>query len=74
MIIPNGQRAGIIPALIIEVIEQSHEQISPEGYHRIMVSDHKTGIKQCATLFVYPNIYHAFRIFTKFVLLFSVYF
>ena len=62
LIIPNGQRSGIIPGLIIEEIEQSQEKISPEGYHRIMISEHKTGTNQCATLFVYPNIFRALKI------------
>ena len=43
IIIPNAQRAGIIPGMILKEIKNAKTQVD-DGFHRIMVSEHKTVI------------------------------
>ena len=63
LIIPNAQRPGIIQGVTIgEAIRVKHD-ITCEGYHRLMVSSHKTGYVQSATIFIYKEVYRALDIF-----------
>ena len=64
---PNAQRAGIIPGLILELIDMAKTQVY-NGYHRIMVSEHKTGYLQSAHSFLSSQIFQFIIIFTEFVL------
>ena len=57
LIIPNGQRAGIIPGLNIQEVKKAENEISKEGYHKIMIAEHKTGHLNPATIFVYPDVF-----------------
>ena len=67
ILIPNAQRAGIIPGIIIDEILKAKTQVAC-GYHRIMVSDHKTGYLQSATLFLSSPVFKALVIFIESVL------
>ena len=66
--IPNGIRPGVISGLIIEEINTAETNITREGYHRVMVSTHKTGYIHAATLFIYPVIFTALKTFVNKVL------
>ena len=68
LIIPNAQRPGVIHGMKIKEIQNAKYQITPEGYHLLMVSEHKTGYVQCATLFIYPEIYEAIDVFINVIL------
>ena len=57
MLIPNGQRSGIISGIIVSEIEDARNQITVEVYHRIMISEHKTGYLQSATIFIYADVF-----------------
>ena len=63
LIIPNGQRAGIISGIRIEEVENAQNSITSEGYHKIMIADHKTGHLQSATIFVYHEVFVRLYIF-----------
>ena len=54
LIIPNGQRPGTISGMTVDEVILALEDVTPEGYHRIIVSNHKIGHISNATLFVYP--------------------
>ena len=57
LVIPNGQRAGIIPGINIQEVKKAENEISKEGYHKIMIAEHKTGHLNPATIFVYPEVF-----------------
>ena len=59
LIIPNGQRPGVICGMRVDEIERAKTNITSEGLHKLFVSDHKTGYISSAMLFIYPNIYNA---------------
>ena len=61
--IPNGIRPGVISGAIIQEVDKADSDITPEGYHKLMVSSHKTGYIQAATIFIYPAIFAALKIF-----------
>ena len=63
IIVPNGQRPGIIEGMQIGEVERSKFSITADGYHRLIVADHKTGDNCSATLFLYPEIFRAIDIF-----------
>ena len=67
-IIPNGQRSGVISGMLVQEVISARNQKTARGHHRIMVAQHKTGSIQCATLFVYPNVYRALKLFVQSVL------
>lgn len=66
MIIPNGQRPGIIQGLTFEEVMSASSL--PNGYRRLMISDHKTGYIQPATIYLYEEAYTALTIFASHVL------
>ena len=68
LIIPNGQRSGIISGVNISEIEDARNQITVEGYHRIMISEHKTGFLQSATIFVYADVFWGLHKFVMHIL------
>ena len=65
--IPNGQRPGVIHGLTIEEVLRA-KICSNQAYYRIMISDHKTGYIQCATIFVYHDTYDALSNYIKCIL------
>ena len=67
LIIPNGQRPGVISGVTIGEMHDAKKNIT-DCYHKLMVSCHKTGYLQCAVLFIYPEIYGFFEIFVTTIL------
>ena len=67
LIIPNGQRPGVIIGVEIGEIRQAKNDKTDE-YHKLTISNHKTGYVQSATLFLYPEIYKALEVFIDVVL------
>ena len=66
ILIPNGQRPGVIQGLIVEeVINGESDLVS--GYHRLRISDHKTGYIQHATLFLSSSSFDDLLTFVNFV-------
>ena len=68
ILLSNGQRSGVISGMLVEEILEGVKHITPEGHHKIMVSNHKTGTQQLAALFIYNNIFQKLLIFVKDVL------
>ena len=65
LIVPNGQRSGIIQGMQIGEVERAKFDVTTDGYHRLIVADHKTGDSLSATLFLYPEISRAMNIFVE---------
>ena len=63
ILIPNSQRPGSICGLILKEIELAKTDITEEGFHKLFISDHKTGHLSSAVLFIYPDIFRAILIF-----------
>ena len=57
LLIPNAQRSGVIQGVMIEEVESAEIFVTPDGLHRLMVSNHKTGNFQSAALFLYPEVF-----------------
>ena len=68
LIIPNGQRPGIICGMLIKEVENATNDVTEEGFHKLIVVNHKTGHIQNATLFFYPEIFKAANIFIHHIL------
>ena len=68
ILLANGQRSGIISGMVIEEIIEGNKHITRQGHHKLMVSDHKTGSHQSATLFLYKNIFQMAVIFVNLIL------
>ena len=68
ILLANGQRSGVISGMVVEEIFEGKKHITPEGHHKVMVSNHKTGAQQSATLFIYKNIFEMLVIFVNHVL------
>ncbi|KAI6649940.1 hypothetical protein LOD99_6304 [Oopsacas minuta] len=67
IIIPNGQRAGIISGMLIQEVEKARSLDDSEHF-QIHVANHKTGHIQCASIFLYPSTFRALKIFTQIIL------
>ena len=67
LLIPNAQRTGVIQGIMIEEVESAEIFVTPDGLHRLMVSNHKTGNLQ--TLFLYPEVFDGLYRFVTEVLL-----
>ena len=68
LIIPNGQRPGVIHGVTINEIQEAKTSITSEGYNKLIVANHKTGYLQSATLFIYPDIFSCLSIFVDCIL------
>ena len=68
LVIPNGQRAGIIPGLVREEVEAADSNFADNGFYIIMVADHKTGFLQSASIFLYPSVFNALKYFIREIL------
>ena len=68
LIIPNGQRPGVIHGVTIDEIQEAKTLITPEGYNKLIVAKHKTGLLQFATLFIYPEIFSCLTILVDVIL------
>ena len=66
--IPNSQRYGNIPSVIESEIQSDVEQITSEGYRRIMISEDKTGSLQTATVSVYLDVFHELIAYISYIL------
>ena len=67
LIIPNGQRPGVISGVTIGEMTDAKKNITG-GYHKLMVTCHKTRDIQSAVLFIYPEIYAFFDVFLTTIL------
>ena len=63
LLIANGQRPGVICGMLICEVNSAKLITTKEGYHKLIVENHKTGYLQHATLFIYPEIFHALFFF-----------
>ena len=63
IIIPNGQRPGIIQGMLVGDAKRAKKDITTDGYHGLIVGNHKIGRIASATLFLYPEIFRALNIF-----------
>ena len=68
IIIANAQRPGVICGMTVDEVNAGLDNLTHQGYHQLMISSHKTGYLQSATLFIYSEIYVALSIFTHNVL------
>ena len=67
LVIPNGQRPGIIQGLVIEEVNSAENDII-DDVNRIVVTEHKTGAIQPAVIFVYHNVFLLLLQFIEFLL------
>ena len=68
LIIPNAQRSGVIQGAIIDEVLYARNSVTPEGLHRLMIAEHKTGSTQSATLFLYPDVFQGLDTFVSCIL------
>ena len=50
LIAPNGQRPGVIQSKQIGEVKRAKFDVTTDGYHRLIATDHKTGDSFNATL------------------------
>ena len=67
IIIPNGQRPGIVEGLVIEEINAAKSDII-EDVNRIFITEHKTSAIQPAVVFVYINVFQLLLQFVEVIL------
>ena len=67
IIIPNGQRPGVLTGLVVEEVLRARSDIV-SGYHRMSISNHRTGYIQSATLFICKSSFDDLLTFTRSVL------
>ena len=68
LLIPNGQRPGVIHGVIVDEIKEAITSVTKEGYHKLIVSNHKTGYVHGATMFIYSQIFSCLTIFIENIL------
>ena len=68
LLIPNAQRSEVIQGVMIEEVKSARIFVTPDGLHRLMVSNHKTGNFQSAALFLYPEVFDGLYLFVTEVL------
>ena len=54
---PNAQRSGVVQDVTIGEVESARIFVTPEGLHRLLIANHKTGNYQSADLFLYPDVF-----------------
>ena len=68
LILGNGQRSGVISCIITAEVEKARNDATPEIYHRLKVSNHKTGFQQAAISFLYPELFRGLDKFLNCIL------
>ena len=68
LLIANAQRSGVIQGVTIGEVESARIFVTPEGLHRLLIANHKTGNYQSAALFLYPDVFDGLYIFVNQVL------
>ena len=65
----NGQRPGIVSALVVSDFGDAEQEITKKGYNRLMVPRHRTGYLQAAMILTQSDTFVLLRTFALNILL-----
>ena len=68
LLLCNGHRSGIISGIVVAEVIRGRNDITLDQYHRLFISDHKTGFQQAAIIFMYPDVFQGLDKFVHFIL------
>ena len=68
VLLENGQRSGIISGMTVKEVHSAENHVSSDGYHSLMVAEHKTGHIHSEIPFLFPDVFQAMWNFVKHLL------